>query len=135
MAIPNLLFAASALLGFPVNLVAVSTTLGSSYWNWLPTPPMSWNSYNAWGTSLTVEETPANARYIIAARCYDSVSPYDDRNFTGERAGVKLFADEFGRLLPATNRFPSAGDGKGLEPPAAQTHAMGLKFDIHKMRG
>ena len=82
---------------------------------------MGWNSYDAWGTSITEEETLANARYmqdhllshgwkyvVIDARWYDSVSSYDDRDFNKERAGAKLAADEFGRLMPAANRFPSA---------------------------
>jgi len=109
---------------------------------------MGWNSYDAWGTSITEEETLANARYmrehllphgwkyiVIDARWYDAVSSYDDRNFNRERAGALLFADEFGRLLPATNRFPSATEGKGFKPLADQIHAMGLKFGLHMMRG
>ena len=147
-AIPNLLFAASALLGSPIGLVAASPTSEPFYWNWAPTPPMGWNSYDAWGTSITEAETLANARYmqehllphgwkyiVIDARWYDSESPYDDRVFNKERAGAKLFADEFGRMLPATNRFPSAVDGRGFKPLADQIHAMGLKFGIHMMRG
>ena len=41
----------------------------------------------------------------------------------------------FGRLLPATNRFPSAVDGAGFKPLADAVHALGLKFGIHIMRG
>ena len=109
---------------------------------------MGWNSYDAWGTSVTEDETLANARYmrdhllahgwqyiVIDARWYDSVSPTDDRNFTRERSGAPLFADEFGRLLPATNRFPSAVNGRGFRPLADELHAMGLKFGVHMMRG
>ena len=43
--------------------------------------------------------------------------------------------DQFGRLLPATNRFPSAADGAGFKPLADAVHALGLKFGIHIMRG
>lgn len=109
---------------------------------------MGWNSYDAWGSSVTEKEVLANARYmqehllshgwkyvVIDFRWYDAVSPYDDRAITRERAGAKLFADEFGCLLPATNRFPSAIGGKGFKPLADQIHAMGLKFGIHMMRG
>jgi hypothetical protein len=109
---------------------------------------MGWNSYDAWGTSVTEAETLANARYmqehllahgwkyiVIDARWYDSVSPYDDRNFTRARAGAALFADDYGRLLPATNRFPSSAGGAGFKPLADQIHAMGLKFGVHIMRG
>src|SRR5438067_879839 len=55
------------------------------------TPPMGWNSYDAYGTSITEEETLANARgmrskllahgwntLVIDARWYDSVSSFDD---------------------------------------------------------
>lgn len=118
------------------------------YWKWASTPPMGWNSYDAWGSSVTEDETLANARFmrdhllahgwkyiVIDARWYDSVSPYDDRNFTRERSGAKLFADEYGRMIPATNRFPSAADGHGFKPLADEIHAMGLKFGFHMMRG
>jgi alpha-galactosidase len=112
------------------------------------TPPMGWNSYDAFGTSITEEETLANARVmkekllshgwnfiVIDARWYDSVSSFDDRDFNKERGGAKLFADEFGRMIPATNRFPSAVDGNGFKPLADQIHSMGLKFGFHMMRG
>jgi len=107
------------------------------------TPPMGWNSYDAFGTSITETEVLANAQYmqknlrphgwayvVIDARWYDSVSSYDDRDFNKERTGAKLFADEFGRLLPAPDRFPS-----GFIKLAEQLHGMGLKFGVHMMRG
>jgi hypothetical protein len=94
------------------------------------------------------KEVLANARYmqehllahgwkyiIIDARWYDSVSSYDDRDFSKDRVNAILFADEFGRMLPATNRFPFAVDGKGFKPLADQIHALGLKFGFHMMRG
>ena len=43
--------------------------------------------------------------------------------------------DENGRLLPATNKFPSAAEGKGFKPLADYVHGKGLKFGIHLMRG
>lgn len=134
------------------SIVAVAMTLHISaeptYWKSAATPPMGWNSYDAWGTSITEDEVLANARFmqerllahgwkyiVIDARWYDSVSSYDDRDLTRERFGVKLFADEFGRMAPAPNRFPSAADGKGFKPLADELHAMGLKFGFHMMRG
>ena len=33
-----------------------------SYWSWAATPPMGWNSYDAWGSSVTEAEVLANAR-------------------------------------------------------------------------
>ncbi len=72
---------------------------------------------------------------VIDARWYDAVSSFDDRNFNTERAGAKLSADEYGRLLPAVSRFPSAADGRGFKPLADKIHSMGLKFAFHIMRG
>src|SRR5262249_39397687 len=43
--------------------------------------------------------------------------------------------DEYGRLLPAPNRFPSAAQGRGFKPLADYAHSKGLKFGIHIMRG
>ena|ERR1700678_821814 len=98
-----------------------------AYWQWAPTPPMGWNSYDAWGTSIAEDQTLANAQFmkdqllshgwkyiVIDARWYDTVSSYDDRNFNKERAGAKLAADQYGRLLPSLNRFPSAANGQGF---------------------
>jgi hypothetical protein len=119
-----------------------------AYWQWAATPPMGWNSYDALGTSITEDETLAAAQYmkdhllshgwqyiVIDARWYDSVSPKDDRDFNKQRVNAKLFADSYGRLIPAVNRFPSATDGNGFKPLADKIHAMGLKFGFHLMRG
>jgi hypothetical protein len=43
--------------------------------------------------------------------------------------------DEYGRLLPAVNRFPSSANGAGFKPLADYVHSKGLKFGIHIMRG
>ncbi|MGB8353245.1 MAG: glycoside hydrolase family 27 protein [Chthoniobacteraceae bacterium] len=132
------------LLGRPFLFAETSP----AYWQWAQTPPMGWNSYDAWGTSITEEETLANAQYmkdhllshgwkyvVIDARWYDTISSYNDRDFNKERVGAKLAADEFGRMLPALNRFPSAANAQGFKPLADRIHAMGLKFGFHMMRG
>ena len=144
-AILSALFFSTSLAG---AAQAAAPGAGPKYWKWAPTPPMGWNSYDAWGTSVDENEVLANARYmqehllahgwkyiVIDARWYDSVSSYNDRDFNRDRSGARLFADAYGRLLPATNRFPSAVDGKGFKPLANQIHAMGLKFGFHMMRG
>jgi hypothetical protein len=43
--------------------------------------------------------------------------------------------DEYGRLIPAVNRFPSSANGAGFKPLADYVHSKGLKFGIHIMRG
>jgi alpha-galactosidase len=112
------------------------------------TPPMGWNSYDAFGDSVTEAETLANAAWmqahllpvgwdtiVVDFRWYDPQPTGDDRLLYKLRTGAKLEADEFGRLLPAPNRFPSATNGAEFKPLADKLHSMGLKFGIHVMRG
>ena len=120
----------------------------TNFLQWAPTPPLGWNSYDVFGDSVTEAEVLTNANYmkehlrahgwqyvVIDFRWYDAVTTYDDRNLNRERTGAVLAADEHGRMLPATNRFPSAANGRGFKPLADQIHAMGLKFGFHMMRG
>ena len=48
---------------------------------------------------------------------------------------TELCMDEYSRLIPAENRFPSSKGGKGFAPLAEYVHSLGLKFGIHIMRG
>jgi alpha-galactosidase len=112
------------------------------------TPPLGWNSYDTFGDSVTEAETLANARWmrehlhpfgwdtvVVDFRWYDPHPTGDDRLLNPTRTGAALAADEFGRLLPAPGRFPSAANGLGFKPLADQLHSLGLKFSIHVMRG
>lgn len=112
------------------------------------TPPMGWNSYDSFGDSVTEPEVLSNAVWmwknllpfgwntiVVDFRWYDPQPTGDDRLLNRTRTGAALTADEFGRLLPATNRFPSAAGGGGFKPLADELHSMGLKLGIHVMRG
>ncbi len=112
------------------------------------TPPMGWNSYDAYGDSVTEAETLANAEWmqahllpfgwdtiVVDFRWYDPHPTGADYLLNSTRTGAALAADEFGRLLPAPDRFPSAANGLGFKPLADKLHSMGLKFGIHVMRG
>ncbi|MGO8765353.1 MAG: glycoside hydrolase family 27 protein [Limisphaerales bacterium] len=119
-----------------------------AYWGWAAVPPLGWNSYDAFGDSVTEQEVVSNADYmqqhllahgwkyvVVDFRWYDAVATYNDNELTRTRMGARLAADPFGRLLPAVNRFPSATNGVGFKPLADKIHAMGLKFGFHMMRG
>ena len=43
--------------------------------------------------------------------------------------------DEYGRLIPSVERFPSSANGQGFKPLADYVHGKGMKFGIHIMRG
>jgi hypothetical protein len=108
-------------------------------------PPMGWNSYDAFGDNVVESEVLANVRYVaeklqpvgwdtvVVDYCWSDPGAHD--NNRNARANAPLAADNFGRLLPATNRFPSAVNSAGFQPLADTVHAVGLKFGIHIMRG
>ena len=106
-------------------------------------PPKGWNSWDCFGASVTEEEVRQNAEfmakhlkdygweYVIAdIQWYEpSADSSVYHNF------VPLCMDEYSRLIPAENRFPSSKGGKGFKPLADYIHGLGLKFGIHMMRG
>jgi len=121
---------------------------GPEFWSWAQKPVMGWNSYDAWGDTVTEEQVLANAQYmkdhllahgwnyiVVDFRWYDPNPNGVDGQLNRTRTGAQLAADANGRLLPAPNRFPSAANGAGFKALADRIHAMGLKFGVHMMRG
>ncbi|MCB9247574.1 MAG: glycoside hydrolase family 27 protein [Ignavibacteriales bacterium] len=107
------------------------------------TPPMGWNSWDCFGTSVTEDEVKANAEYMAANLLkhgweyivIDIQWSEPNAKAHGYRKFAKLEMDKYGRLIPAVNRFPSSADGKGFKPLAEYIHNLGLKLGIHIMRG
>ena len=108
-----------------------------------PTPPMGFNSWDCYGAGINEAQLLANARYMR-----DRLKEYgweyvvcDIQWYepTAQNTSYHYFADlcmdEYARLIPAPNRFPSAAGGRGFGPIAEEIHAMGLKFGIHILRG
>ena len=106
-------------------------------------PPMGWNSWDCYGSAVTEAQVKANADYMAAnMKAFGweyvvvDIEWYQPTADTHEYHPFSdLCMDEYGRLLPAPNRFPSAADGKGFTTLAAYIHDLGLKFGIHIMRG
>lgn len=107
------------------------------------TPPMGWNSWDCYGASVREDEVRGNAEYMAAnlkqygweyvvvdIQWFEPNAKSDQYN-----AFAPLVMDEYSRLMPAVNRFPSAADGKGFKPLADYVHSLGLKFGIHILRG
>ena len=106
-------------------------------------PPMGWNSWDSYGTTVTEQEVLDNAQ-VMRARLlpvgWDTVvidiAWYDPTaRAHGYNAKAPLVLDDYGRQLPDPVRFPSAADGQGFAPLAARIHDLGLRFGIHVMRG
>lgn len=107
------------------------------------TAPLGWNSWDCFGAGVTEDELKANADYmakhlkpygweyvVCDIQWYEPNAKNNDyNNFT------PLNMDEYGRLIPAENRFPSTENGQGFKPIADYCHSLGLKFGIHIMRG
>ena len=124
------------------------------------TPPMGWNSWDCFGAGVTEEELIENVDYmaeklkpfgweyiVCDIQWYEPKAKGNDYNSFAD-----LVMDEYGRLLPAKNRFPSAAypekyyyglclfDGTeegntGFRVIADYVHSKGLKFGIHILRG
>lgn len=110
---------------------------------WASTPPMGWNSWDCFGTAVTEDLTKQNADYMAEKllshgwRLITVDIQWYEPHAVGHdyKKDAPLTMDDFGRLLPARNKFPSAADGSGFKPLADYVHAKGLLFGIHLMRG
>ena len=109
------------------------------------TPPMGWNSWDCYGNAVNEEQLLGNARYMAEhLKEFGWEYVVCDIQWSEPQAGKKspeyvpfawLTLDEYGRQMPAVERFPSAASGKGFAPIAKEIHDLGLKFGIHIMRG
>jgi alpha-galactosidase len=126
-----------------LSVTAMTSLNAADFHTFAPSPPLGWNSWDAFGTTLN--ETQAKAQADAMAQ---KLLPHGWNIFTVDiqwyepsakghdyRKDAKLAMDEFGRLLPAVEKFPSAANGAGFKPLADYVHSKGLKFGIHLMRG
>ena len=125
-----------------------------------PTPPMGWNSWDAYGLSITEAQFRANVdvlktklkpfgwQYAVIDEGWYFFNPGD----RGTPDKLEYAIDRYGRYVPVPARFASAGKPAGaaaVSPgklPAvfedtsfvalgSWVHAQGLKFGIHIIRG
>ncbi len=107
------------------------------------TPPMGWNSWDGYGTTINEEQFKANAKwfaehlkkfgweYVTIDMEWFVTNPTAEGN-----SKTSLYAlDSNGRYIPAENRFPSSEGGRGFGSIADYVHSLGLKFGIHILRG
>jgi hypothetical protein len=142
--------------------VGMSAVAGAQAGGVASTPPMGWNSWDAYGLTITEAQFRANVsviknklagggwRYAVIDEGWFFENP-EDRP-TPEKLHYAL--DPYGRYVPAPVRFPSAGDGVEIGKPAPEgaklaatiqnssfvaladwVHAQGMLFGIHIVRG
>ncbi|MCG8526077.1 MAG: glycoside hydrolase family 27 protein, partial [Opitutales bacterium] len=148
----------------PITLLLVLSLSGGekAHWkNWAETPPMGWNSYDAYHGAITEAQfkgavdvlaeklLPHGWEYAVIDFCWFNPGPegwnpdHDWSTFFVKQemdtaSGAltpELAMDEYGRLLPAVNRFPSSAEGMGFKAIGDYVHSKGMKFGIHIMRG
>lgn len=115
--------------------------------NFAVTPPMGWNSYDYYDTTVTEAQVKANADFMAAyLKEYGWEYVVVDIQWYANDAGSRrdehqyipfgdLEMDVYGRMIPSPVRFPSSAGGNGFKPLADYVHSLGLKFGIHIMRG
>jgi alpha-galactosidase len=108
-----------------------------------PTPPMGWNSWDSYGTTIAEPDFKANAKwfaehlksfgwqYVVVDMEWFVTNPTPEGNSKTSQYSL----DDHGRYTPAIHRFPSSTNNSGFKPLAAYVHALGLKFGIHILRG
>lgn len=104
---------------------------------------MGWNSWDCYGAAVTEDIVRKNADFMAKhLKKYGweyitvDIQWYEPNVKTHEYTPfAKLCIDEYSRVIPAENRFPSSAGGKGFAPLAEYVHSLGLKFGIHIMRG
>jgi alpha-galactosidase len=107
------------------------------------TPPMGWNSWDGYGTTINEADFKTNAdwfakhlkpfgwQYVVIDADWFVTNPVAE----GNSKTFQYVMDGYGRYLPAASRFPSANDAAGFKPLADYVHSLGLKFGIHILRG
>lgn len=124
------------------------------------TPPMGWNSFDSYDCRINEQEfrgitdyiaenmKDAGWEYVVIDYIWwhpepgnwDTPRRFGHPNIRYKDNGEPLHPeyttmDEYGRLMPSIERFPSAANGQGFKALADYVHSKGLKFGIHIMRG
>jgi alpha-galactosidase len=105
------------------------------------TPPMGWNSWDAYGLTIDEEQFKANATVLAGLEQYGwQYAVIDEGWYMANPSGTTVPDRQYlwsgnGLLVPAPDRFPDSANGAGFRPLAAWVHAQGLKFGIHIVRG
>ena len=106
-----------------------------------PTPPLGWNSWDAYGLTIDEEQFRDNATVLVSLEQFGWKYAVIDEGwymadpFGKSVANRKYLWDANGNLIPVESRFPTSANGAGFKPLADWVHAQGLKFGIHIVRG
>ena len=139
----NMLWCAAVILFLAMTLIGGSKVACARQTGLAPTPPMGWNSWDAYGEDVKETDFRATADWVAKnLKVYgweyivvDSGWYVLDHTVGNSSEKAQFSMDEFGRYTPATNTIPSSANGAGFRPLADYLHSQGLKFGLHLMRG
>jgi len=136
----------SLLPAFALAQTSQASPKASSAVTLAPRPPMGWNSWDAYGLTITEPQfrdnvnvlastlKPLGWQYAVIDEGWFLKNPLDLH-----KSGKVVFElDANGRYNPVPDRFPSAmvdGHNLGFKALGEFVHAQGLKFGIHIVRG
>jgi alpha-galactosidase len=105
------------------------------------TPPMGWNSWDAYGLTIDEAQFRDNVKVLAGMKQYGWQYAVIDEGwymhdpFADSTAKQGYLYDGNGLLLPVADRFPSSANNAGFKALADWVHSVGLKFGIHVVRG
>jgi alpha-galactosidase len=135
--------AVQVIVALMIVAFASNAQTNQPYWQFAPKPPLGWNSWDIFGTTVTEqqikEQADAMAIHLLPSG-YNyltvDIQWYEPESEThAYNPHATLTMDDYGRLTPGLKKFPSAANGNGFKPLADYVHSKGLKFGIHIMRG
>jgi alpha-galactosidase len=105
------------------------------------TPPMGWNSWDAYGLTIDEAQFRDNVKVLAGMKQYGWQYAVIDEGwymrdpFADSTAKQGYLYDGNGLLLPVVERFPSSANNAGFKALSDWVHSLGLKFGIHVVRG
>ena len=118
------------LVALMIAALASNAQTNQPYWKFASTPPLGWNSWDIFGTTVTEqqikEQADAMAIHLLPSG-YNyltvDIQWYEPESAThAYNPHATLTMDEYGRLTPGLKKFPSAANGNGFKPLADYVH-------------
>src|SRR3954447_1034368 len=113
---------------FSALVFAVSLSTNAPAQSVAPTPPLGWNSWDAYGLTIDEAQYRENVKVLAGLKQYGWQYAVIDEGWYAQDAfqekveARKYVWDPNGNLMPAVNRFPSAANGAGFKPLADWVH-------------
>ena len=107
-----------------------------------PSPPLGWNSWDAYGLTINEADYRANATVLAQLRQFGWEYAVIDEGWymqdpfanTSARP-ANISGTPTASSFPRPTDSPPSANGAGFKPLADWVHAKGLKFGIHIVRG